>query len=114
MATFSDAIFEAAGRSNLDRLGCYATFTPSGGVAGSPIKIWFDGEINFQQQGFDGYFWQKAFILEALIVDLGKDPSKGDAFTVGPEFPTAQGVYTVDSQEENDGMYVTMTTIKDS
>ena len=86
------AAFVAAG----DTDAVTATYTPSSGPTKSCAIMIEKGNLE-QPSGFVSAVSVQGITIEAALDDLGKEPDRGENFTVGST------VYTVLSVQENDG-----------
>ena len=95
----SENILNQAGRDIINALGVDATYNPT---AGGPIscKVHLESETVLQPGGFSAGSYAVVKTLEALLVDIGKEPDYGETFIVGPT------TYTVEAIAENDGYFV--------
>ncbi len=93
-AVFADALpdmFDAAGED--------AVFTPEAGAA-IPCKVFPEFNVQLQPAGADAQVWQRGTTIEALLSVLGREPNRGETFTMDGI------VYTVQAPLENDGLTV--------
>jgi hypothetical protein len=84
-------IFTAAGEA--------AVFTPA---TGSPIPcfVFIDFNVMLQPSGMEAQVYEQGTAIEALLLDIGREPNRGETFTVGGV------VYTVKAPISNDGLTV--------
>ncbi|MDX9819493.1 MAG: hypothetical protein RBT16_11305 [Desulfococcus multivorans] len=95
-AVFNEAlpgIFAAAGED--------AVFMPA---AGNPIpcKVFIDFDVSLEPAGVDARVWQQGTVIEALLSEIGREPDRGETFTIGSETFTVQAIL------ENDRLSVKM------
>lgn len=93
-AVFADAlpgIFDAAGED--------AVFTPTTG-APIPCKVFIDFSVMLQPSGVEAQAWERGTTIEALLSVIGREPNRGETFTVDSI------VYTVKAILEDDGLTV--------
>lgn len=86
-------IFTAAGEA--------AVFTPA---TGDPIPcfVFIDFNVMLQPSGMEAQVWETGTTIEALLSDIGREPDRGETFTVDGV------VYTVKAIATNDGLTVKM------
>ena len=89
-------IFSAAGEA--------AVFTPA---SGDPIScnVFIDFNVMLQPSGVEVQVWEQGTTIEALLSDLGREPNRGETFTVDGV------VYTVKAIIANDQLSVKMAVI---
>jgi hypothetical protein len=93
----SSAIFAAALQDIFNSpMGDDATFTPAGGVA-IPCRVIVNRAVLLQPVGMDAQVYERGTTIEAILADIGAEPSRGDVFVVGSE------TFTVQSIDSNDG-----------
>ncbi len=93
------AVFAAALPGIFDAAGEDAVFTPA---TGDPIicKVFIDFNIMLQPSGMEAQAWERGTTIEALLSVLGREPNRGEIFTV--DFIS----YTVKAILQNDGLTV--------
>jgi len=74
-----------------------ATYTPSTGPAVTGVKIMIEKSALLEPGGFISSVSAQGIIIEAALDNLGKEPDRGETFTVGST------VYTVLAVQDNDG-----------
>lgn len=86
-------IFEAAAET--------AVFTPA---VGDPVlcMVFIDFSVELQPAGAEVQVWQRGTVIEALLSEIGREPNRGETFTVDSI------AYTVQAILENDGLTVKM------
>ena len=97
-------IFEAAAEA--------AVFTPAVGDA-IPCMVFIEFNVMLQPSGAEAQIWQRGTTIEALLSEIGREPDRGETFTVFPdEISRSAGIngtaYAVQAILENDGLTVKM------
>ena len=89
------------GDTLFDALGEDATFTPA---AGNPVslKVVLRNELAMQPTGYESRAWQGEKSIEFILADLGREPNRGERFTV------EETTYTVQGATANDGRFCTV------
>lgn len=82
-------------------MGEDATFIPATGSV-VVCKVLIDFNVLLQPSGMDAQVWERGTKIEALLADLGREPNRGEIFTVDGIAYTVQGII------ENDGITVKM------
>jgi hypothetical protein len=96
----ADDIFDQAAMDMFDQMDTKdAVFTPAVGDP-VPCKINLEFDVDLEPHGFDSQVWSRGTTIEAILNVLGKEPDKGETFTVG------ETDYTVQTVQENDGRFV--------
>lgn len=95
----ADDIFDQAAENLFDQMGRDAIFTP---VMGDPVncRVNLERDVDLEPHGFDSQIWGRGVTIEAILSVLGKEPDKGETFTV------RETVYEVMTVQENDGRFV--------
>ena len=94
MADFSNVIADI-----FNTIGDDAIFTPAGG-APVDCKVDLVTEVDSQPHQFSTTAWAQGKTIEAILSVIGKEPDRGDIFTIdGTD-------YTVEAVVENDGYCV--------
>lgn len=104
------ALFAAALPKIFSAAGETAVFTPA---AGDPVScmVFIDFNVMLQPSGAEVQVWQQGTTIEALLSEIGREPNRGETFTVYPDEEnrtagTGGTVYTVQEILQNDGLYV--------
>lgn len=84
-------IFQAAGEE--------AVFTPSSGPA-CACFVFLDFAVALQPTGTEAQVWAQGTTIEALLSEIGREPVRGETFTVDGT------AYTVQAILQNDGLTV--------
>jgi len=96
----AEEIFDQAAEDIFDQMDTKdAVFTPTAGDP-VPCKINLERDVDLEPHGFDSQVWSRGTTIEAILNVLGKEPEKGETFTVG------ETVYTVQTVQENNGRFV--------
>ena len=95
-----DDIFDIADDIIFDTTGVDATFTPSVGDAVECKVNFVTGRVN--EPYTDSKVWGTDKTVEAILDIIGKEPDKGETFTINLV------VYTVQKVIANDGRFVTV------
>lgn len=76
-------IFEAAAET--------AVFTPA---TGSPVdcQVEIDFDVSLQPAGAEAQVWQQGTTIEALLSAIGREPNRGETFTVDGTVYTVQAI----------------------
>lgn len=93
------AVFAAALPGIFAAAGEEALFTPASGAA-IPCMVFIDFNAMLQPSGIEAQVWQRGTTIEALLSDLGREPNRGEIFTVDG------AAYAVQAILENDGLTV--------
>ena len=93
-----EAAFDTMADDLFDQIGVDATFTPA---AGDPValKVALKSVLTFQPTSYETRSWQGEVSIEFVIDDLGREPNRGETFTVDSVVYTVQGVV------ENNGRF---------
>lgn len=93
------AVFAAALPDVFTEAGEDAVFTPAGGV---PVDchVFIDFNVMLQPAGVEVQVWQQGTTIEALLSEIGREPNRGETFTVDSV------AYAVQAILENDGLTV--------
>lgn len=96
-----EAAFDEMGDVLFDQLGVDATFTPS---AGDPValKVVFKTELAMQPTSYETRSWQGSESIEFILDDIGREPNRGEIFTVDSTD------YRVEAVTANDGRFCTV------
>ncbi|MHC4361379.1 MAG: head-tail joining protein [Planctomycetota bacterium] len=99
MGSTEEAALLLAGQNILLKLGKAATYTPS---VGDPVSctVHYENELTVTPGSFDIQAHGPLETIEGLLSELGREPDKGDQFTIGSD------TYTVQTVLDNDGMFV--------
>ena len=97
------AVFAAALPGIFDATGEDAVFTPATGDP-IPCKVFIDFNVMLQPSGVEVQVWQQGTTIEALLSVLGREPNRGETFTL--DIPADDTTYTVQAILENDGLTV--------
>ena len=93
------AVFAAALPGIFQAAGEEASFTPASGAA-IPCMVFIDFNVMLQPSGVETQVWQRGTTIEALLSEIGREPNRGERFTV-------EGAsYVVQAILENDGLTV--------
>jgi len=96
-----ETIFTTAAEDIRDQLAnASALYTPATGDPIPDVEIFLEFESQIKPDGYESGTWIQETTIEALLSDLGAEPTRGDTFTAG------ETVYTVDGVVENDGQFV--------
>jgi len=98
------AIFAQAATDIMTQADTWATYTPSTGYPVT-LRVKLSSVTNMQPDGFTTQTWPTMTILECLPSAAGKEPNRGETFTVGTT------VYTVESVLENDGIFCKLAVV---
>jgi hypothetical protein len=93
------AVFAAALPGIFDAAGEDAVFTPATGDP-IPCKVFIDFNVMLQPAGTEAQVWELGTKIEALLSVIGREPNRGETFTVDLV------VYTVKAILEDDGLTV--------
>jgi hypothetical protein len=100
------AVFAAAVPNIFIAAGEDAVFTPATGDP-IPCKVFIDFNVMLQPSGVEVQVWQQGTTIEALLSVLGREPNRGETFTMEDwDFPWLQKIYTVQAILEDDGLTV--------
>lgn len=93
-----EAAFDTMADDLFDQLGVDATFTPS---AGDPVmlKVAFKSLLAMQPTGYETRSWQAENSIEFVLADIGREPNRGETFTVDSTS------YRVEAVIENTGRF---------
>jgi hypothetical protein len=96
-----EAAFDTMADDLFDQLGVDATFTPA---TGDPValKVVFKSMLAMQPTSYETRSWQGEDSIEFVLDDLGREPNRGETFTVESTVYTVQGVVA------NDGRFCTV------
>lgn len=98
----SDEIFLSALRDIYDSaVGADAVYAPLSGASVS-CRVILNRSVVLQPAGMEAQVVEYGTTIEAIIIDLGKIPERGETFTIGSE------VFTVQAISRNDGDEVEM------
>jgi hypothetical protein len=92
-------VFAEALPDMFNSAGEAAVFTPE---VGDPIDcmVFIDFNVMLQPSGVEVQVWQRGTTIEALLSEIGREPNRGETFTVDSVD------YTVQAILENDGLTV--------
>lgn len=96
-----EATFDDMGDTIFSHLGVDAVFTPA---AGDPVslKVHFVNELAMQPNTYEARAWQGERSIEFVLSDIGREPNRGETFTVNSTD------YKVQAVTENDGRFCTV------
>jgi len=77
-----------------------AIFTPATGDP-IPCMVFIDFNVMLQPAGVEAQMWERGTTIEALISEIGREPTRGETFTLDGGI-----VYTVRAILESDGLTV--------
>lgn len=97
------AVFAAAVPNIFNAAGEDAVFTPATGDP-IPCKVFIDFNVMLQPAGVEVQVWQQGTTIEALLSVLGREPNRGETFTL--DIPSDDTIYTVQAILEDDGLTV--------
>lgn len=97
------ATFAAALPGIFDVAAEDAIFTPAAGAA-IDCKVFIDFDVDLQPAGMEAQVWQRGTTIEALLSEIGREPDRGETFTL--DIPSAGTVYTVQAILQNDGLTI--------
>ena len=104
------AVFAAAFPAFFAQAGEPAIFTPA---SGDPIycQVFIDFAVMLQPGGAEAQIWQQGTTIEALLSEIGREPDRGESFTVfSDEASRLAGTggtsYAVQAILESEGLFV--------
>ena len=96
-----EAAFDQFGEDLFDQLGEDAIFTPTAG-APIPLKAALKSSIEMTPAAFEARAWQGSEFIEFVLSEIGREPNRGETFTIDSV------VYTVQAVTANDGRFCTV------
>ena len=96
-----EAAFDEMGDDLFDELGVDATFTPAAGDP-IPLKAAVKTSLEMTPTAFEARTWQGTGFIEFVLDDIGREPNRGETFTIDGDVSTIQAVTA------NDGRFCTV------